>query len=40
VVAWWTIASFAFHSIRIAQAFAAQLRGRPPVSWLQAHSAT
>jgi phosphatidylglycerophosphate synthase len=35
-VAWWTIACFAFHSIRIAQAFAAQLKGRAPVSWLQA----
>jgi phosphatidylglycerophosphate synthase len=35
-VALWTIASFIFHSIRIVQAFAAQLKGRAPVSWLQA----
>ncbi|WP_284736135.1 CDP-alcohol phosphatidyltransferase family protein [Dongia deserti] len=37
-VAWWMIASFIFHCIRIGQAFAAQLRGRAPVSWLQAHA--
>ncbi|HET6162010.1 MAG TPA: CDP-alcohol phosphatidyltransferase family protein [Dongiaceae bacterium] len=36
IVAWWTIASFLFHTIRIAQAFAAQLGGRAPASWLQA----
>ncbi len=36
LVAWWTILSFAFHSVRIAQAFLAQLSGRPPQSWLQA----
>ena len=36
-VALWTIASFSFHTIRIVQAFAAQLGGRAPVSWLQAH---
>jgi phosphatidylglycerophosphate synthase len=35
-VALWTIASFLFHTIRIAQAFAARIRGRPPASWLQA----
>jgi phosphatidylglycerophosphate synthase len=35
-VAIWTIASFVFHTIRIVQAFMAQLRGRAPVSWLQA----
>jgi phosphatidylglycerophosphate synthase len=38
-VAWWTIASFIFHAVRIVQAFAAQLSGRAPVSWLQAQSA-
>jgi phosphatidylglycerophosphate synthase len=37
-VALWTIASFLFHSIRIVQAFAAQLGGRAPASWLQAQS--
>jgi phosphatidylglycerophosphate synthase len=35
-VAIWTIASFVFHTIRIVQAFMSQLRGRAPVSWLQA----
>jgi phosphatidylglycerophosphate synthase len=35
-VALWTIASFVFHTVRIVQAFAAQLRGRAPASWLQA----
>jgi len=35
-VALWTIASFVFHTIRIIQAFTAQLGGRTPVSWLQA----
>jgi phosphatidylglycerophosphate synthase len=39
-VALWTIASFAFHSIRIIQAFMAQLGGRAPVSWLQAQAQT
>lgn len=33
-VAWWTIASFAFHCIRIAQAFVARHRGAGLVSWL------
>lgn len=37
-VALWTIASFVFHAIRIIQAFAAQARGRAPVSWLQAQA--
>jgi phosphatidylglycerophosphate synthase len=36
LVAWWTIISFIFHCVRIAQAFQAQLAGRPPKSWLQA----
>ena len=36
LVAWWTILSFVFHCVRIAQAFQAQLAGRPPKSWLQA----
>ena len=36
LVAWWTIISFVFHCGRIAQAFQAQLAGRPPKSWLQA----
>jgi phosphatidylglycerophosphate synthase len=36
LVAWWTILSFVFHSVRIAQAFQAQLAGRSPRSWLQA----
>jgi phosphatidylglycerophosphate synthase len=35
LVAWWTIISFIFHCVRIAQAFQAQLAGRPPKSWLQ-----
>jgi phosphatidylglycerophosphate synthase len=35
LVAWWTIISFTFHCVRIAQAFQAQLAGRPPKSWLQ-----
>jgi len=37
-VALWTIASFIFHTIRIVQAFMAQLGGRAPVSWLQAQA--
>jgi hypothetical protein len=37
-VALWTIASFLFHTIRIIQAFAAQLGGRAPASWLQAET--
>jgi phosphatidylglycerophosphate synthase len=37
-VAWWTIASFLFHSVRIAQAFAAQWGGQAPASWLQAQT--
>jgi phosphatidylglycerophosphate synthase len=37
-VALWTIASFVFHTIRILQAFMAQLKGREPVSWLQAQN--
>jgi phosphatidylglycerophosphate synthase len=37
-VAWWTIASFLVHTIRIAQAFAAEWGGRAPASWLQAKS--
>ena len=36
LVAIWTILSFAFHSLRIVQAFHAKLKGRPPQSWLQA----
>lgn len=36
LVAWWTIVSFLFHCVRIAQAFRANLAGRPPKSWLQA----
>lgn len=36
LVAWWTIISFAFHSLRIGQAFQAQMKGQPPQSWLQA----
>ena len=35
VVAWWTIASFLFHSVRIVQAFVAKGGGRAPASWLQ-----
>jgi len=35
VVAWWTIASFLFHCVRIVQAFLAQGNGRTPASWLQ-----
>ena len=35
LVAWWTILSFVFHCIRIAQAYLAQLKGQPPRSWLQ-----
>lgn len=34
VVAWWTILSFAFHCIRIAQAFIARARGLRLQSWL------
>lgn len=34
MVAWWTIVSFAFHCLRIAQAFLAKAGGRPPISWL------
>ena len=37
-VALWTIASFIFHTIRIVQAFTAQLGGQAPVSWLQAQT--
>jgi len=37
-IALWTIASFLFHTVRIVQAFAAQLGGRAPVSWLQANT--
>lgn len=33
-VAIWTILSFVFHCVRIAQAFLAKQGGRPPVSWL------
>jgi phosphatidylglycerophosphate synthase len=40
VVALWTIASFIFHTIRIVQAYMAQLGGRPPASWLQAQPET
>jgi len=36
LIAWWTIISFVFHGVRIAQAFQAQVAGRPPKSWLQA----
>lgn len=36
LIAWWTIISFVFHCVRIAQAFLDQLKGRPPRSWLQA----
>jgi phosphatidylglycerophosphate synthase len=36
LVAVWTIVCFAFHTVRIVQAFAAQLGGRAPASWLQA----
>lgn len=36
LVAIWTILSFAFHCLRIGQAFQAKLRGEPPQSWLQA----
>ena len=36
LVAIWTIISFLFHTVRIVQAFAAQLGGRAPASWLQA----
>jgi phosphatidylglycerophosphate synthase len=36
LVAVWTIISFVFHTVRIVQAFAAQLGGRAPASWLQA----
>lgn len=38
VVAWWTILSFLFHCLRIAQAFAARAQGRRPVSWLTEHA--
>jgi phosphatidylglycerophosphate synthase len=34
LVAWWTIISFLFHCVRIAQAFIARSRGARPVSWL------
>lgn len=34
IVAWWTILSFAFHCIRIAQAFLARARGVHLQSWL------
>jgi phosphatidylglycerophosphate synthase len=37
-VAVWTIVSFIFHCIRIAQAFLAKLAGRAPASWLQAQT--
>ncbi|HWA50716.1 MAG TPA: CDP-alcohol phosphatidyltransferase family protein [Dongiaceae bacterium] len=36
LIAWWTIVSFIFHCVRIAQAFYARMAGRPPRSWLQA----
>ncbi len=36
LVAWWTLLSFAFHSVRIGQAFLAQMKRQPPQSWLQA----
>ena len=36
LVAVWTIISFVFHTVRIVQAFQAQLGGRAPASWLQA----
>lgn len=34
IVAWWTILSFAFHCLRIAQAFVARARGARLQSWL------
>lgn len=34
IVAWWTILSFLFHCVRIAQAFMARAQGARPVSWL------
>jgi phosphatidylglycerophosphate synthase len=34
IVAWWTIISFAFHCLRIAQAFSARARGMRLQSWL------
>lgn len=34
IVAWWTIISFVFHCLRIAQAFLAKAQGRKPSSWL------
>lgn len=40
LVALWTIASFVFHCVRIGQAFAAQLGGRAPASWLQVSGGT
>jgi phosphatidylglycerophosphate synthase len=33
MVALWTVASLAFHSVRLAQAFAARRRGEPVVAW-------
>lgn len=34
IVAWWTIISFVFHCLRIAQAFLENAQGRKPSSWL------
>lgn len=34
IVAWWTIISFAFHCLRIAQAFLQRAQGKRPTSWL------
>ena len=33
-LAWWSVASCAFHLVRFAQACVLRLRGRPPRSWL------
>lgn len=38
VVAWWTILSFAFHCLRIAQAFLLRAQGGQPTSWLTEQS--
>jgi hypothetical protein len=36
MVALWTVVSLAFHTVRLAQAFAAQRRGEPVTAWDEA----
>ena len=36
LVAFWTIVSFIFHAVRLAQASELAARGQPVVSWLEA----